>query len=100
MRHFGTDKPEMMSFTLAGSDKVHALPLGTSLPFRLRIQMQEAFSEPDEMTRELLVERWQRDFLTLYLGEDTVASMTMADVQEVYQAWLEESSAVGAEAGE
>ena len=100
MRNFGTDKPEFMEFTLDGGDKVYKLPLGQSLPFPLRLQYQEALAETDQMKQELMLEQFQHDFLAKYMGKKAVESLTMATVQEICQAWLEESADNGATPGE
>lgn len=100
MRNFGTDKPEFMSFTLDEKKKVYKLPLGAALPFQLRLQYQEALAEADEMRQELLLEQFQRDFLARYMGVETVGELPMATIQEICQAWLEESADLGATPGE
>ena len=100
MRNFGTDKPEFMTFTIDGSDKVHKMPLGTSMPFAFRLQYQAALAETDQMKQELMLEQFQHDYLVKYLGKKTVESLTMATVQGIFQAWLEESADNGATPGE
>ena len=100
MRNFGTDKPKFMSFTLDGKKKVYELPLGASLPFNLRLQYQEALAETDEMRQELLLEKFQRDFLARYMSAEVVNELPMSTIQDICQAWLEESADLGATPGE
>ena len=100
MRNFGTDKPDFMAFTVEGSDKVYKMPLGTSMPFAFRLQYQAALAEEDQMKQELMLEQFQYDYLAKCMGKKAVESLSMATVQGIFQAWLEESADNGATPGE
>lgn len=94
MRKFGTDKPEVMSFTLGNSKKVYNLPLASSLPISTVTEMQKASEEGDYAMFE-----FQLKLLRQYVG-DVIDTLTAGDVRDIFIAWNEESSKQGADAGE
>jgi len=94
MRKFGTDKPELMSFTLGDSSKVYNLPLAASMPATKLSEMQQISKEGDEAAFA-----FQLNLLRDYIG-DAVDTLTAGDVKAIYEAWVEESSKQGAEVGE
>lgn len=94
MRKFGTDKPELMSFTIGDSDKVYTIPLAASMPATLLSEMQQISKEGDEAAF-----KFQLDMLRKYIG-NAVDKLTALDVKDLFDAWVEESNKQGAEVGE
>lgn len=94
MRKFGTDKPELMSFTFGNSKKVYNIPLAASVPAPVILEMNQEYKKGEMEAFE-----WQVKFLRTYVG-DLVDSMTTGDIKDIFDAWMIESSGQGAEVGE
>ena len=94
MRKFGTDKPELMSFTLGDSDKVYTIPLAASMPAVILEEMQDISAKGEG---ELF--RFQLALIRKYIGE-AADTLTAGDVRDIINAWAEESVKQGAEVGE
>ena len=94
MRKFGTDKPELMSFTLGDSDKVYKIPLAASMPGSLMLEMKEAYEEGD-----VAAFKFQIELLRRYIG-DVVDKLTAGTIRDIIEAWGIESSEQGATPGE
>ena len=94
MRKFGTDKPELMSFTFGNSDKVYNIPLAASVPAPTILEMNDEYKKG-----EMEAFAWQVKFLRTYVGE-LVDEMTTGDIKDIFDAWMVESSGQGAEVGE
>ena len=94
MRTFGTDSPEFMAFKLAGRDETYKLPLASSMPMSVLIELSDAAAKggPDVL-------RCQLDLLRRYLG-DVADEMTAAQVADIFTAWNDESTEQGASASE
>lgn len=93
MRKFGKDKPELMKFQLEGSEKVYTMPLASSMPANVLIEMSEIGDDDTKMFK------FQYELLKRYIGE-AVEDLTAGDIGNIMNAWYTESSDQGAEVGE
>lgn len=94
MRRFGTDKPQFFCFNIGESDKVYKMPLAASLPAKEILAMQKAYKTSDEDAFE-----YQCSMIEHYVG-DTYSELTANDIGEIFKAWNEESTRIGASVGE
>lgn len=95
MRKFGKDAPRFMTFQMEGDETTYKLPLASSMPADELIALSEA-----ETLGEVAAGRQQLSILAKYMGEEAANSLNLADVRNIFVAWLEESKAMGASQGE
>lgn len=94
MRTFGNDAPEFMAFKLNGSEKVYKMPLASSMPMTVLLELSEAAAKGGST-----VLRYQLDLLRRYIGAKA-DELTAQDVADIFAAWNEESASTGASASD
>ena len=100
MRNFSSDSPQFMAFTIGDSKEEYRLPLAASLPLNESIRFADISAIADEDARNAAALRFQYDLVVKYLGEGVADVITTAQMGEIFAAWVEESQAQGASAGE
>ncbi|MBR2838983.1 MAG: hypothetical protein IKE55_09385 [Kiritimatiellae bacterium] len=100
MRTFGKDSPRFMEFMVDGDERVYRLPLAASIRADFNLRLFEVARVDDPGDREYFAQKLMIDIFTEYLGEEFVASMTTAQMLEIWLAWTEESRRANQEPGE